>query len=261
VNGVFVPAALDAIARLHASGVLRPYIDTTAEAELAKAATMAEVWLREAPHLFDVVASFAIARAEVEAYARRIGVDPSPALASAGAGALRFRAVSLDARGRPVPVLNSDEAFGLLFLHPASAEVERVAETMSRPVPAGLLTDVGLVVANPAYGPDELEPTFDRNRYHGTVIWSWQQAVFAAGFDRQLGRDDLTAPARAALMRARARLLAALSATEAVRASELWSWSQLDGRYRVESFGQRAEDETESNAAQLWSTVYLARRR
>lgn len=259
VNGVFVPAALAAIARLRASEILRPYFDSTADAELANAAAMAEIWLREAPQLFDVAVTPAMARAEAEAHARRIGVDPSPALESLGPGTLRFRAVALDAQGRPVPVLNSDEAFALLFLRTAPAEVERVAETMSRPFPAGLLTDVGLLVANPAYAPDELEPTFDRNRYHGTVIWSWQQAVFAAGIDRQLGREDLTAPARAALTRARSRLHAALNATEAVRASELWSWSQVEGRYRVESFGQRAGDETESNAAQLWSTVYLAR--
>ncbi len=43
-----------------------------------------------------------------------------------------------------------------------------------------------------------------------------------------------------------------------MRGSELWSWSQADGVYRVEPFGQRQEDETESNAAQLWSTVWLA---
>ncbi|MGH6951496.1 MAG: hypothetical protein ACREH4_11510 [Vitreimonas sp.] len=259
VNGVFAPAALDAIARLHASGFLQPYLDPGADNVLSSAAAMAEVWLREAPRLFDVEVPSERARADADAYARRIGVDPSPALAALGGGPVEFRAVSLDAQGRPVPVLNSDEAFGLLFLNAVPAEVERVADALTRPFPAGLLTDVGLLVANPAYAPDELEPAFDRNRYHGTVIWSWQQAMFAAGVERQLGRDDLTSSARAALMRARSRLHAAMTAADAVRGSELWSWSQVDGRYRVESFGQRQEDETESNAAQLWSTVHLAR--
>lgn len=258
VNSVFAPAALDAIARLQASGLLQPFVDPGNANGLASAATMAEVWLREAPRLFDVVVPSKAARAEAEAYARRVGVDPSPALAALDAGTVRFRAVSIDAHGRPVPVLNSDEAFALLFLNAAPADVERIADALTRPFPAGLLTDVGLLVANPAYAPDELEPAFDRNRYHGTVIWSWQQAMFAAGIDRQLGRDDLTASARTALERARSRLHAAIAAADAVRGSELWSWSQVEGHYRVESFGQRQQDETESNAAQLWSTVYLA---
>jgi hypothetical protein len=51
-----------------------------------------------------------------------------------------------------------------------------------------------------------------------------------------------------------------MATADAVRGAELWSWSQANGVYRVEFFGQRAGDETESNAAQLWSTVSLARR-
>jgi hypothetical protein len=166
--------------------------------------------------------------------------------------------VSLDAEGRPVRVLNSDEGFALLFLDAPSDDVERVADTLTRPFPAGLLTSVGLTVANPAYEADPIEPMFDRNRYHGTVVWSWQQALLAAGIERQLRRDDLSAAARAALERARVRLDQAIEASHAVRGSELWSWSQSGGVYRVEPFGQRQEDETESNAAQLWSTVWLA---
>jgi hypothetical protein len=37
----------------------------------------------------------------------------------------------------------------------------------------------------------------------------------------------------------------------------LWSWSHSGGRYRVEPFGRPGADADESNAAQLWSTVYL----
>jgi hypothetical protein len=259
INGVFAPAALTAIARLHASGLLRPYLDRGTDDGLSGAGALADVWLREAPRFFDVEVPAETARAEVEAYARRIGVDPAPAVTALGDDAVRFRAVSLDAQGRPVPILNSDEAFALLFLDAAPAELERAADTLTRPFPAGLLTDVGLLVANPAYAPDGLEPHFERGRYHGTVIWSWQQALFAAGVERQLDRRDLTASAREALMQARSRLQAAIGAADALRGSELWSWSQVNGRYRAEPFGQRPGDETESNAAQLWSTVQLAR--
>jgi hypothetical protein len=115
-------------------------------------------------------------------------------------------------------------------------------------------------VANPVFAAAELERKFDRSRYHGTVIWSWQQALMLAGLTRQLARTDLPEAARAALEKARTELLARIARTDAVRGSELWSWSQANGVYRVEFFGQRAGDETESNAAQLWSTVSLARR-
>jgi hypothetical protein len=156
-----------------------------------------------------------------------------------------------------VPILNSDEAFALVFLDMAPERVEQIATTLMRPFPAGLMTGVGPVAANPAYAADELEPAFGRDRYHGTVIWSWQQAVLAAGIARQLERADLTASACAALLRVRERLESAMGRAHAVRGSELWSWSQNEGRYVVEPFGQRAEDVTESNAAQLWSTVHL----
>jgi hypothetical protein len=259
VNGIFAPAALTAIARLYASGLLQPYLDSNIDDGLSEAGAFANIWLREAPRFFDVEVPSDAARADAEAYGRRIGVDPSPAVAALGSDSVHFRAVSLDAQGRPVPILNSDEGFALLFLDAAPAEVERAVDTLTRAFPAGLLTDVGLLVANPAYAPDALEPPFDRSRYHGTVIWSWQQALLAGGIERQLGREDLTASAREALMQARSRLQAAIAAADALRGSELWSWSQVNGRYRVEPFGQRERDETESNAAQLWSTVQLAR--
>jgi hypothetical protein len=257
VNGVLVPAALEAIARLRASGLLRPYLDRGSDDVLSEATAMATVWLREAPGLFDVDVDPSAARADAQAYARRIGIDPSPAIEALGTEAVRFRAVALDPQGQPVPILNSDEGFALLFLDPAPAEVERTVRTLTRPFPIGLLTDVGLLVANPAYAPDGLEPQFDRGRYHGTVIWSWQQSLLEAGIDRQLDRSDLTAAAREALRQARTRLQTAMAATDELRGSELWSWSELGGRYRVEPFGQRQEHETESNAAQLWSTVRL----
>jgi len=258
VNGVWAPAALLAIARLDESGLLRDYLPAESRA-LADAAAIARVWLREAPRRFDVKVTAKDARRRVADYAREIGVDAVPALAAIGESGVSFRAVSLDSEGRPVPILNSDEGFALLLLDPDSAEATRIAESLTRAFPAGLLTDVGLLVANAAFADPTLQPEFGRNRYHGAVVWSWQQALLAAGLDRQLRRSDLSLAARTALARARLRLGAAMKGAIDVRGSELWSWSQLDGRYRVEPFGQRREDETESNAIQLWSTVYLAK--
>jgi hypothetical protein len=45
-----------------------------------------------------------------------------------------------------------------------------------------------------------------------------------------------------------------------MQSSELWSWTFVSGRFAVAPFGVAAADADESNAAQLWSTVYLALR-
>jgi glycogen debranching enzyme len=257
VNGVFVPAALEAIGKFYDSGILEGYIGP--DAGISDAGRMAEMWQRRARPYFEATLAPDIARAEAKRYARRIGVPSAAALTSLGDNPVTFHAVALDAAGAPVPILNSDEGFALLFLDMAPEQAERIVETLMRPFPAGLMTDVGPLVANPAYADDELEPAFGRARYHGTVIWSWQQAMLAAGIARQLERGDLTTSARDTLISARARMESAMAESHTLRGSELWSWSQENGRYVVEPFGQRTEDETESNAAQLWSTVYLAR--
>jgi hypothetical protein len=258
VNGVLVPAALQAVAALRASGLLQPYLDEAADAELARAAAMAETWLREAPALFDVDLDANTARAEVLAHANRIGVDAADALAALGGAGVRFRAVALDARGKPIAVQNSDEAMALFFLDPPGLEAARIADSLTRPFPAGLLTGAGLVVANPAYAAESLEPAFDRNHYHGAVIWSWQQALLAAGIGRQLARADLAPPERRLLEAAGSRLRAAIGRAPELRGSELWSWAIEDGAWRAVPFGAQAGHETESNAAQLWSAVHLA---
>ena len=258
VNGVFVPAALIAIRNIHDSGIIENYVDAGTKAAIAKAGELAELWSREAPGLFEISTTAQAARADVERYARRIGIQATAALDAVAKDGVLFRAIALDGRGKPVPILSSDEGFALLFLELPGHEVERIVSTIMRPFPAGLMTDVGPVVATPAYASSELQPLFGRARYHGTVIWSWQQAMLAAGLARQLERSDLAPAIRDKLVAASARLTSALAEAHHVRGSELWSWSEASGRYRVEPFGQRQEDETESNAAQLWSTVHLA---
>ena len=103
------------------------------------------------------------------------------------------------ADGAPVPVLHSDEGFVLAFADPPESVVAAAVDAMLRPFPAGLLTPVGLVVANPAYAPPALQEDFSNRRYHGAVVWSWQQALLAKGLARQRARPDLSAPLRARL--------------------------------------------------------------
>jgi hypothetical protein len=175
-----------------------------------------------------------------------------------GADELRFHALALEASGTPIPVMHSDEGFALLFEDLDAARLDRAVTVLIRPFPAGLMTDVGMLVANPAFCAPSLQAQFSRNAYHGTVVWSWQQALFAAGLERQLQRRDLPPDVRAHLIAAQRLLWSAITATQSMKNSELWSWSFDGGQYRVAPFGSAAADADESDAAQLWSTTYLA---
>ena len=258
VNAVLVPAALEATQRLLAAGLLDPYLRPVERSELAKAPAAAAVWRARAPALFSVTESAATTRAAIVTYAAEVSVPIKLALATIPARGLTFHALALNADGTPVPVINSDESFDLLFGEPRPAELTTAVHAMMRPFPAGLMTPVGLLVANPVFAPADWRTRFSGAAYHGTVVWSWQQALLAAGLQRQLARDDLPAPVRATLVAAQAQLWRAITATRAYGNSELWSWAYRDGDYRVVPFGAGANDVDESNAAQLWSTVYLA---
>ncbi len=258
VNAVLVPEALHAAARLDRSGLLAPYLTAADRALFARAAAMAGLWRARAPSLFEVSVSHAAAVQDIEAYCASQGIAPSPAVAALGRGGERFYALSLTAGGKPVPVMQSDDGYELLFGRPDPGTLDRIVSVLMRPFPAGLMTGAGMVVADPVFAPPRLQAMFTRHDYHGTVIWSWQQALFAAGLARQLERHDLPPAVRARLLGAQRTVWSAIEATRAMANSELWSWSYAAGRYRVRPFGSSAADATEADAAQLWSTVYLA---
>lgn len=258
VNAVFVPAALAAASRFYASGLLVPYLTAADRSVFARAAAMARIWSAKAGPWFEVTVPNDAASQQIVAYATALGVPAEAARASIGNGAVKFHALSLDADAKPVPIMHSDESFELLFGWPNAASLDQAIVALMRPFPAGLLTDVGMVVANPVFAAPEVQERFSKNAYHGTVIWSWQQAVLAAGLDRQLQRHNLPVLAKQRLRNAQTLLWRAIDAGKAVRNSELWSWSYQSGRYQVAPFGASQADVDESNAAQLWSTVYLA---
>jgi len=258
VNAVFVPVAMTAIADFVRSGLLTPYMTQEQLKTLSTASDIADVWSRKAPALFQLRLTDADARRQITAYAADLGVSATPALDALPGGDLIVNAIALDAHYKPIPVLHSDGGFALLLRDPPAAEVENIIATMLRPFPAGLLTDAGVVVANPVFADATRQRQLGRTAYHGTVIWSWQQALLAAGLERQVARRDLPAPTAERLREARRQLWAVIEATRELRASELWSWRFLDGRYHAAAFGQNSGDADESNAAQLWSTVYLS---
>ncbi len=258
VNAVFVPAALESAARMLRAGLLDRYLTAEDRAALARAEAMATVWRQRAPGMFRVSLPAAQAKSRVESYARSLGIPAAPAIAAIGTDPLVFHAIALDDSGRPIPIVHSDEGFALMFAEPAPADLETYVTAAMRPFPAGLMTDIGMLVANPAQTDATVQSRFTPAAYHGAVVWSWQQALFAAGLERQLARRDLPPSTRKVLTDAQATLWRAINATRATQSSELWSWAYTGGRYEVVAFGAGKQDVDESNAAQLWSTVYLA---
>jgi hypothetical protein len=257
VNAALVPAALDAAARLTDSGLLDGYLDAAQRRTLMKSRARARVWAARAPAFFAADIPATRARDAIAAYAKETGVGDEPALRALSGTPLEFNALSLDENGSPIPILHSDEGFRLLLTEPTPAELTRCIAAIMRPFPAGLMTDVGLLVANPALASAGLRREFTRFAYHGTVVWSWQQALLAAGIERQLQRTDLPTRSRTQLQHAQAELWTVINRSKALRTSELWSWSYAEGQFRIEPFGRPGADVDESNAAQLWSTVFL----
>jgi len=253
-----VPAAMAAIERFVLSGVLQPYWNKAQREALANAGSTSVVWAREAPKLFRVRLSDADARRHIAAYSAALGVSPAQALSALPGGEVVVSALALDAKYQPVAVVNSDGGFALLLQDPPAEDVEQLVTSMLRPFPAGLLTDAGLLVANPVFADEARQRELGRTAYHGTVTWSWQQALLAAGLERQVARRDLPVETNRKLREAQQRLWAVIANTRELRASELWSWRYVDGRYQTAPFGQNSGDADESNAAQLWSTVYQA---
>ncbi|GAC1299433.1 MAG: lipoprotein [Steroidobacteraceae bacterium] len=258
VNAIFVPAALDAAGKFFSSGLLDAFLVTADRAMFARAESMAEVWRAKAAPLFDVSLPSAAARRDIADYAAALKVPASAALRSVGESPVRFHALSLGADGGTIPVLHSDEGFEFLFGRPSAAALAQAVTALTRPFPAGLLTPVGIVVANPVYAAPGVQAQLTRSAYHGTVIWSWQQAVLAAGLERQLRRRDLPLSLKDLLRKARRQLWGAIHAAHTMRNSELWSWTVSGEQFQIAPFGANAADADESNAAQLWSTVYLA---
>jgi hypothetical protein len=257
VNAVFVPAALDAAGRFFASGLLDSYLDSADRELFSHATAMAGTWRVQAGPLFAVSVPGATARRNITDYAASLRTADVAALRSVDDSAVFFPALSLTADGKPVAVIHSDLGFELLFGRPEPTALAAGVASLMRPFPAGLLTPVGVVVANPVYAP-AIQEKLTRNAYHGTVVWSWQQAVLAAGLRRQLERQDLPPALQEPLRAAEIELWHAIGKAHSMRNSELWSWTFAQGGFEIAPFGANTSDADESNAAQLWSTVYLA---
>lgn len=269
VNVALVPGALEAAEGLYSA------LGMPEQARSSR--TLREGW-RDVEELFVVEAPGADVRANVASYARTTEVqDASEQIEPEPDGQFRYYAIALDREGRPLPVLHTDHGFVMEYTNPDEDYLRRAARTIATDFPAGLMSPVGVMVANPALAPEDaqvvdprdlmdpaddqpvpLRSIFTSSHYHGAVVWSWQQALLASGIRRQLERTDLSAETRDTLMDAECKLWRTIESAESVRAGELWSWAPgADGQPEYRAFGFNRADVDESNAVQLWSTVYL----
>lgn len=180
---------------------------------------------------------------------------------------LTYYALSLDEKGKQIPVMNSDSCFRLMTGEPSPAEISDILKTVTLPYPLGLMSDVGMFVSNPIYTQDrDLWKKMDRNGYHGTVVWSWPNALMEKGLMKQIQR--FSSPEYSGDAEAQKLVKDMVAALKSLRGKEknvgdminfeLWTYRVEDGRMKAHPYGQDAGSETESNAIQLWSTVGLS---
>ncbi|BEJ02476.1 hypothetical protein CcaverHIS631_0702710 [Cutaneotrichosporon cavernicola] len=268
VNCAMVPAALRAMSNL-AGSLLPASYDVRA---------WAETWENEACALFAVPISAAEAESRLSTYVQAANLS-SDLLYGAGSlngskskgwsdpeyvvGAVPLYALALS--DAPVVVQHSDLAFVLLYSPTAPEGIIRATIAALQPYPRGLLTNVGMVVANAAYDPDPLtSKLFENTAYHGAVAWSWQQAFMAAGIERQLKLCETSKPAwialAPALKQAQMRLWDAIQGSAPVLWTEVWSPIFHEGKFAIGDLGAISADGSEGDAVQLWSYAFLALR-
>ena len=167
----------------------------------------------------------------------------------------RFPVLSFNGDMTPVVVPHTDVAFTLFYGHPDQTQLDAILSLLERPFPYGLATPAGHLVASPVFSTD---PGHYRSlgfgQYHGLVVWSWPSAMLQFGLLRQQGRFPALDGRLTALLDEirQSELRVGPLAT-----SELWAVDLNSSGLTWRAYGV-AGDQAESNALQLWSTVYPA---
>ena len=240
VNAVWVPEALKAIA------VIRGTLDSARG--LPDSATLdraIDTWRGAARH-FEV----ALAPAEAESRVRaklaslpegeRTHWDSVLARSGFPADTLRFLAVSLDADGRPIPVMSTDPGMLLLLEDLPPAREAELLRPFLLPYPVGLFVEgLGPLAANDAYASPTVWQMFERDLYHSSrVVWGREVNVLLAALARRGRPPELET------------ILAAVDRS-GLRHAELWS-------YRIERGALLPTRYGTSSDVQLWSLTDLA---
>ena len=264
------PTRLDSLAPEVGGTPLGDYMRDTVS--LRKAV---EIWKGARRH-FEVTLGPEQIRERLHARLRRLSAEErrywEKTLGAAGepGDSLSFLALSLDAEGRPIPVVNTDPATGL-FLRNLTADVlagkldrEVVLRDVApfvRPFPVALFAaGLGPLVANDAYASPEIWERFEKDRYHGPrVVWGREVNLLFLGLANQIGggfdasgriSDPGLQPYLRTLDDALQRTLGAVHAS-GLEHNELWSYRIEGGRLLPSRYGT-------SSDIQLWNGTNLA---
>ncbi|KAG8704845.1 hypothetical protein FRC11_009523 [Ceratobasidium sp. 423] len=289
ISTALQPAALHAIADLAALGVLNNSLE-------AAAREWGDTWERESSKLFKVTIGSSDAECRLVDYVQQTNLStallygngslnetatPSTAASNVTVfGNATFYGISLLDDGSIAQVMNSDLGFSLLYNRNITREPISAVIYALQPFPRGLLTNIGQLVANPAYDSNRTRiRELDRTAYHGIVSWSRQTSLMALGLRRvveacQSSTPNATDLLRAGLqrpewcddptvtgplLRARSNLNKSISGSAPEIYSEVWSWAYgSNGRFNMTPLGELSTVGTETSAIQLWSFAALA---
>ena len=282
VNTALMPAALHSISALAAAGIYPNH--TTDWPTLA--ASYAQIWEDTTLSFFEITVPQSEAQSRLQTYVNRSSF-PGPDQSSQIDNDVTFHALSLDGYDNltQVAVMNTDDCFRLFLLNTTNQTqltsfVNQTANNIRRTFPAGLLTDVGMLIANPAFGEEDVyAANWTTGAYHGTVVWSWPLAMMARGLEIQLSRcinNNTTTNTSLDMIPdfcsdgvvygnvkgAYNALWDVIEANSAELSTEVWSWRFEGGEFVVQELATEVPpegtSETESDIRQLWSLTFLA---
>lgn len=276
VNTAIVPAGLRGVAALADAGFFPDHSDWA-----KKASEYAKVWEDHTLDFFEVTVKKEDAQRLVSDYVKTNDF-PFPSNTDNITSDVTFHALALEGNNKQslVRVMNTDDCFRHFLLNTTNQTqltsfLSQTASHILSPYPVGLSTDIGLLVANPAYGDNKVySANFTNAAYHGTVVWSWQLAMMAAGLERQLARceDNKSKPdfcddddVHGQVLKAYNHLWDIIDDNTEQLSSEVWSWKYEDDKFKAIPLGELppppGSSPTESNIRQLWSLTFLAVKR
>jgi hypothetical protein len=171
VNTALAPAALRSIATLSSNGIL--------DFNATLVNSYAQVWEDSTLQFFEVSIPLTNAQSLLQNYTTASGTSGLQSQADTLDSNVTFYGLSLDGNNNlsKVEVMNTDTCFRHFLLNTTNDEqlttfLNATANSIRLTFPAGLMTDVGMLVANPAYGGDPVyAANWTTSAYHGTVVW------------------------------------------------------------------------------------------
>jgi hypothetical protein len=272
VNTGLAPAALRSIASLSSAGILDFNASLVNE--------YAQVWEDSTLKFFEVNIPISNATSLLQNYVNESGITGLDSQASSLDEDVTFYALSLDGNNNlsQVQVMNTDSCFRHFMLNTTNqtqltAFLNSTANNIRLTFPAGLMTDVGMLVANPAYGDNPVyAANWTTSAYHGTVVWSWPLAMMARGLEIQLSRCNSSSvpdfcsdsSVYGNVKNAYNMLWDGIEANSVHLSTEVWSWTYDATAKKFDFIDLGAlppppgSSPTESDIVQLWSLTFLA---